>query len=159
MDDSIRLPLVRLRRIALAAAVVAAVSACAGPEQPDKAAYVAAADKVCDDAGEDIDEETTEYELEVLDTSNDDDVSLNVAREERWTRTKIIPIYKDMDSSLRSLTPPEGDSAYLGDLYNDLSRLIVEFNSRPSQGRDIIREDERLRQRFESYGMDVCGTV
>ena len=64
-----------------------------------------------------------------------------------------------MADQLRGLQPPDDQAGYLGDLYADLDQRIEELRLAPSGGRDAVREDAELRDRFSTYGMKVCGRV
>jgi len=159
VDVTRRFPILRLLGVLTVVGATFVATACVDQPAPDKAAYVEAADDICDEADDDIEDEIEDLLDEIAAAREGEEATLNVTRRERWTRSKIIPIYERMDSRLRSLRPPEGDHAYLGDVYDDLSRLIVEFNSKPSRGRAVVRDDEDLRNRFEANGMRVCGRV
>lgn len=155
--------LLRRRTARCAAGVVAAallaLGACAKAPAPTQDAYVRAADDVCEDTAEELQELELELMAELGTLRAAGESNPNVERWERWMRINIVPEYRAMDKKLRSLRPPDGDRAYLGDLYDDLSIRINELNARPSQGRDLVRADEELRRRFASYGMQICGTV
>ncbi len=142
-----------LRRTAAAAAtvavaLVASVGCSSGPEPPNQAAYISRADQVCKAAGDKLDDIEVEY-LKDPDT----------VRPQRWIRRDVVPRYQDMSGELRGLQPPDDQGSYLGDLYDDLDRRIEELRLAPSGGRDHVREDEELRDRFSTYGMKVCGRV
>lgn len=147
------------RLVGLVAAALLALGACAKAPAPSQEAYVRAADDVCEDTADELQELELELLSELGELREAGESNPNVERWERWMRINIVPEYRSMDKKLRGLRPPEGDGTYLGDLYDDLSIRITELNARPSQGRDLVREDEELRRRFESYGMQVCGRV
>lgn len=151
----------RRLRLALAAVPVALVigAGCAEATAPSQEEYTAAADAVCTGSGDKLAQLEDDYAAEALEAQETGESSLNVDRPERWMRARIVPEYERMSANLRSIPAPDGDVAYLGDLYSDLDRLIADLHSRPSRGRDIVRADEDLQRRFTSYGMEVCGTV
>lgn len=130
-----------------------------GVKTPDKAAYVQAADDVCQTAKDDLEDEEKDLAEQEKAGQIDGEVTLDVARHDRWVRSKIVPIYQRMENELRGLVPPEGDGAYLGDIYDDMGRLITQLNSTPAEGRDLLRQDKELIRRFDTYGMEVCGRV
>lgn len=148
-----------LRRVALAAVVAVAAVGCA-PDvpAPTQAQYVARADDVC---------QQTDDRLEELQEAYDEDLEEEAAeggsgvdqRPGRWIRARVVPQYKKMDQTLRGIPAPEDDGPYLQDLYDDLSRAVEELRLGPSKGRDFVREDTELRNRFATYGMEVCGEV
>lgn len=115
---------------------------------PTQAQYVAVADQVCEAHQAEIDTVVKEERSEP-----------DPARTERWIRADLVPEYRKMADALRGIRPPEGDEAYLADLYGDLAHQIDLLHSRPSEGRALVQEDEDLRRRFSSYGMKVCGRV
>jgi hypothetical protein len=134
-------------------------SSCARGSAPSPQQYAAVADGVCKAQDEKMDDLQERYDVSVYEAAVTGEESANVARPERWVRAEIVPEYEAMAGQLKSIRPPDGDHQYLSDLYSDLDRLIVDLNSRPSRGRELISEDPELRQRFASYGMEVCGTV
>ncbi len=125
---------------------------------PTQAEYVAVADLVCEATGERLDEAEEELLVE-LEEEKADGGSLLAQRPDRWTRAETVPAYRDLEGSLRGIQPPDDDGTYLSDLYDDLHRRIEELRLSPGKGRDLIRGDDALRTRFETYGMEVCGTV
>jgi hypothetical protein len=142
-----------LRRTAAAAAtvavaLVASVGCSSTPDPPTQAVYISRADQVCEAAGDKLDDVEVEY-LKDPDT----------VRPQRWIRRDVVPRYKEMAGQLRGLQPPDDQGSYLGDLYDDLDRRIEELRLAPSGGRDHVREDVELRDRFSTYGMKVCGRV
>ena len=152
------IPRARAAVVLVAGLVVVAVG-CSKPATPSQGQYAAMADGVCQARDEKMDDLKDRYDESVATASITGDESANVARPERWVRAEIIPEYEAMSGQLKSIRPPAGDGDYLGDLYSDLDRLIVDLNSRPSRGRELISENTQLRGRFESYGMEICGTV
>ncbi len=139
--------------------LVLVAAGCSREAAPTQAEYAAMADSVCTSRDEKMNDLQARYDESVYTAAITGESSANVARPERWMRAEIVPEYWGMSSQLKSIPPPSGDANYLGDLYSDLDRLIVDLNSRPSRGRALISEDAELRQRFASYGMKVCGTV
>jgi hypothetical protein len=142
-----------LRRTAAAAAtvavaLVASVGCSSNPDPPTQAVYISRADQVCEATGDKLDDVEVEY-LKDPDT----------VRPQRWIRRDVVPRYKEMAGQLRGLQPPDDQGSYLGDLYDDLDRRIEELRLAPSGGRDHVREDVELRDRFSTYGMKVCGRV
>lgn len=149
-----------LRR-ALAVAVLAGLTlgACSESSSPTAAEYVGVADEFCKSVDDRLADIEKDYDVATYEAAATGENNPNVDRPERWFRSKIIPQYQSMLDGLRGIQPPEDDIAYLTDLYQDLDLRIQDLNLRPSEGRDFIRQDELLRNRFESYGMEVCGTV
>ena len=143
----------------IAASVVLLASGCSKGSGPTQEQYASMADSVCTASDERMDELRKSYDESVYEAALTGEESTYVARPERWLRARIIPAYESMSGQLRGLRPPDDDAQYLADLYADLDLLIKDLNQRPSQGRELISEDERLRDRFASYGMEVCGTV
>lgn len=146
-------PLSIVRRAAAAAAtgvvvIMAVVGCSSSPEPPTTAQYIVRADRVCEATGEDLDALEAEY---VADP--------DTTRPQRWIRRDVVPKYRKMSSNLRGLQPPDGDGTYFGDLYDDLDRRIEQLRQAPSGGRDAVRADEDLRDRFSAVGMKVCGRV
>lgn len=145
--------------IATSVAVSVLAASCAETPPPSQAEYAASADRVCESVEERIEELEEEQEDRIEERQRTGRPSAYADRPERWLRARIVPQYESMSNQLKGLTAPDGDHAYLRDLYADLDRLIEHLNVRPSEGRSLIRLDERLRDRFASYGMHVCGTV
>lgn len=156
--DLLRRPSARRAAGAVVAAVLA-LGACSKSSPPTQEAYVKAADGICEETAEELEELELDLFEELGALREEGESNPNVERWERWMRINIVPEYRDMDRRLRGIRPPDGDSTYLADLYDDLAIRITELNARPSQGRDLVRDDEELRRRFASYGMEVCGTV
>lgn len=148
-------------RRALALAVLAGVTlgACSDSSGPTAAEYVQAADGLCQSIDDQLTEVEKDYDVAAYEAAASGEGDLNVDRPERWFRAKVLPKYQSMLGGLRSIQPPDDDIAYLADLYQDLDLKLKELNLRPSEGRDYIRDDVELQNRFESYGMTVCGTV
>lgn len=114
------------------------------------------ADDVCDSADENLDELFMEQSVEELRATTTDEAPVYVERPERWVRAKVVPAYESLSNRLKGLPRPEGDAAYLSDLYADLDARIEVLHRRPSDGRGVIESDDLLRDRFESYGMESC---
>ena len=150
-----------LRRGLLVAVALTAVAGagCAGSTAPTKEEYVAVADDVCRQTQDKLEEAEVTLVEETAQAAEDGETSDYQQRPDRWTRAKIIPLYRQMRDGLRGIPPPDGDAEYLADLYDDLARLVDDLHYRPGQGRDLIRKDAELEERFSSYGMKVCGTV
>ncbi len=144
---------------AVALALGLVLGACTQATGPSPAEYVAAADGVCQAASDKLAELEQEYDVAAWESAATGEGNLDVDRPERWVRGTIIPQYRSMLGGLLRLPAPDGDAAYLRDLYGDLDGRIRDLNLRPSQGRALIRDDVELQRRFESYGMEVCGTV
>lgn len=157
--SSPRRPRTRARALVLALGLAVVAVGCSKGTAPSQGQYVATADGVCEAQDERMDDLQRRYDESRAKAAMTGEESANVARPERWMRAEIIPEYETMSGQLKSIRPPSGDATYLGDLYSDLDRLIVDLRSRPSRGRALISEDAELRQRFASYGMEICGTV
>lgn len=143
----------------MSAVVSLFVASCSQAAPPSQAEYVATADRVCESVGDRIEDLEEEQEERIEERDRTGKPSAYADRPERWLRARIVPQYESMSNQLKGLAAPDGDHIYLRDLYSDLDRRIEDLHTRPSKGRDLIRLDERLRDRFESYGMRVCGTV
>jgi hypothetical protein len=152
-------PRARAGAVALAVALAVVAVGCSKGSSPSQGQYVAQADSVCQAQDEKMDDLQVRYDESRYQAAVTGEESANVARPERWMRAEIVPEYEAMSGMLKGMRAPSGDSDYLGDLYSDLDRLITDLNSRPSQGRELISEDAELRNRFASYGMEICGTV
>ena len=149
------------RSVAVAVVLGLAVGAAAcssGPAAPTQGEYAAQADSLC---------QATEDTLTTMEEERVEDLQADAAeggsgidpRPDRWMRARVVPEYRELDGNLRSLRPPEGDEAYISDLYDDLTRQIDLLMASPSGGRDTIREHAELRKRFAAYGMKECGRV
>lgn len=151
----------RRRRLALVALPVALVvgAGCTEASAPSQEEYTAAADAVCAASSDKLAQLEEDYAEETREAQETGESSLNVDRPERWMRARIVPEYERMSGNLKSIPAPDGDVAYLSDLYADLDRRIAVLHIRPSGGRDIVRDDEDMQRRFRSYGMEVCGRV
>lgn len=140
-----------------AVAAVLVVGACSDASGPSQEQYAAMADDVCKDGKEKVDELYMAQAVDEMEAAADGgDASVYVDRPERWVRAKVVPEYEKLSSALKSIPAPEGDAAYLGDLYGDLDQRIEVLHSRPGDGRAVIEADELLRDRFTSYGMEEC---
>ncbi len=67
-----------------------------------------------------------------------------------------MPEDEGLSARLKGVRRPDGDAAYLSDLYADLVTRIEVLHNRPGDGRVVVDGDARLRERFESYGMEKC---
>lgn len=150
-----------VRRVAAVVLVASALGlgACSEGSAPTAAEYVAAADRVCQSAADTLTELEQEYDVAAWEAAATGESNLEVDRPERWVRSTIVPQYRSMLGGLMGLPAPDGDAAYLTDLYGDLDLKIKDLHQRPAQGRALIRDDAELQQRFESYGMEICGSV
>ncbi|HEV7722196.1 MAG TPA: hypothetical protein VGO60_12975 [Iamia sp.] len=150
----------RPRLIALALPVVLlAAAACSKAAAPSQEQYASMADSVCESTGEKLTDLEEQYDVEKYEAAATGESTITLDRPERWMRVKIVPQYERMSSSLKGIPPPEGDGTYLSDLYADLDERIETLHRRPSDGRDVVRKDTLLQQRFRSYGMETCGTI
>jgi hypothetical protein len=150
----VRLPRALLLGLPILCLVVPACSDAAGPSKEE---YAAMADGVCKDAGEQIDALYMDYAVEQFELSQgmaDDSIWLD--RPERWVRVKVVAKYESMSGALKGIQPPDGDGAYLSDLYADLDARIATLHRRPGDGRAVIETDTQVRDRFESYGITEC---
>jgi hypothetical protein len=154
-------PPLRLRLVALAvpAVLLAGVGCSQASGGPTQDQYVAAADGVCQSAGERFTELEEEFRVETWEAAVAGESNITLERPERWVRVKVVPQYESMSAGLKGIPPPEGDGAYLSDLYADLDARIETLHRRPSDGRQVVNEDTLLQERFRSYGMEICGTV
>lgn len=125
----------------------------AGPTQEQ---YAASADGVCKATDDKIAALYEERDLATWVAAEEGESYTYGDRPERWVRAKLVPEYRRMSGGLKSLAAPDGDAAYLRDLYADLDARIEVLHRRPSDGRDAIRADTELQDRFTSYGMEVC---
>lgn len=144
-------PVRRLLPLLVPVALLAATgcSEAAGPTQEQ---YASAADGVCKDAAKRIDE----LYAEQWEATAAGESSTYVDRPERWMRSKVVPEYERMSSRLKGIQPPDGDLAYVADLYSDLDARIEVLHNRPGDGREVVDRDELLRDRFEAYGIEQC---
>jgi len=148
---------VTLRRLSavVAGVVVLAAGACSDAAGPTKEQYVAMADDVCQETGEALDELYMDHAVdELLAASGEENVYVD--RPERWVRAKVVPEYEGLVNRLRGIPPPDGDAAYLSDLYGDLEVRVELLHNRPSDGRQVVEADPQVRDRFTSYGMEAC---
>ena len=147
-----------VRRLLLALVVpsLLAVAACSEATGPTQEQYAAMADRVCETTEEKLTELDAEYDAMKWDVASNGEENAYVDRPERWVRAKIVPQYERMASSLKGIPRPEGDATYLSDLYSDLDQRIEVLQIRPSDGRAVIEDDDQLRQRFASYGIEKC---
>jgi hypothetical protein len=151
-----------VRRLLLAlagSAVALAATACSESAAPSKEQYASMATDVCTSADEEIDAVYMDQAVdELLATTTEEGIDQDVylERPERWVRAKVVPEYESLAGRLKSIPPPDGDRAYLGDLYSDLDARIEILHRRPSDGRAVVEADEQLRSRFESYGIEDC---
>ena len=149
-----------VRRLLLALVVPAVLVGAAGCSEgggPTQEQYASMADDVCEDAKEDIDGVYMDQAVEELRASlAGEGTPVYVDRPDRWVRAKVVPAYERLSSRLKSIPPPDGDVAYLSDLYGDLDARIEVLHRRPGDGRAAVEADTLLRDRFASYGMETC---
>lgn len=149
----------RARRLLLAAVSTALLVApgCAQKASgPSQEAYVAAADGACEAADQKIEDLYHELAVATWDAAAAGESYTYADRPDRWVRAKLVREYRNLSGSLKGIPRPDGDATYLSDLYADLDARIAVLHRRPGDGRDAIRADAQLKDRFASYGMDVC---
>jgi len=149
-------PVRRLLPALVLPAVLLAATGCSEAAGPTQEQYAAAADGVCEATDEKLEELGEERDVAAWESASAGEGNTYVERPERWVRAKVVPEYERMSSRLKGMQPPDGDRAYLADLYADLDARIEVLHNRPSDGRAAIDGDARLRERFASYGMDEC---
>lgn len=149
---------VRRRLVALLvpALLVVVASACSQGAAPSKDQYIAMANSVCEATSEKIDELYEAYEVAKYEAAATGESPTYVDRPDRWIRAKIVPEYERMSGNLKGIKPPDGDAAYVADIYADLDRQIRFTHDVPSYGRTAVESDRGLRTRFESYGIESC---
>ncbi len=138
-------------------AVLLAASGCseeaAGPTQEQ---YAEAANQVCKDSDKAIDQIYMDHSVDIFLVAQGEEPTVYTDRPERWVRAKVVPAYWRLSGALKGIQPPDGDYTYLTDLYADLDTVIQELHTTPSLGRAVIEDDDLLRDRFASYGMEKC---
>jgi hypothetical protein len=144
-------PVRRLLPLLVPVALLAATG-CSKASGPTQEQYASAADGVCKDSAKRIDE----LYAELWEATAAGESSTYVDRPERWMRSKVVPEYERMSSRLKGIQPPDGDLAYVADLYSDLDARIEVLHNRPGDGRDVVDGDKLLRDRFEAYGIEWC---
>jgi len=149
----------RLVALALPVALLGLAGCGASAAGPTQEQYAAMADGVCQGTGEKLTQLEEQFQIDTWEAAEEGESNIVLERPERWMRVKIVPQYENMSGTLKSIQPPDGDGAYLADLYSDLDARIETLHRRPSDGRDVVRKDKLLQDRFRSYGMEVCGTV
>ncbi|HEX7131285.1 MAG TPA: hypothetical protein VF228_01845 [Iamia sp.] len=143
--------------LTLAVLAVAGCSKSAGPSQEQ---YVAVADDVCASTEKRLEELQEAHDADLYEAAATGESGIYVDRPDRWVRAKVVPAYQGMSNGLKGIQPPDGDTAYLTDLYADLDEHIESIHLNPSaeEGKALRTPDTRLTDRFASYGMEVCGT-
>lgn len=153
-------PVRRVAPILLVPALLAAAAGCGGGGGgPTKAEYAAVADGICADAGKKVDDVYMDLAVDQLLAPMTGEESVYFERDDRFVRAKVVPVYEGMSNNLKGIQPPDGDGAYLTDLYADLDKVIQSLHRVPSSGRAVIEQDQQVRDRFESYGMETCPPV
>ena len=132
--------------------VLVAATGCSEASGPTQEQYASAADGVCKDA----DKRINDLYKEQWEATAAGEQSTYVERPDRWMRSKVVPEYERLSSRLKGIRPPDGDTAYLSDLYSDLDARIEVLHNRPGDGRAVVDDDALLRDRFEAYGMEKC---
>jgi hypothetical protein len=138
--------------------IAVALPACSESAAPTKDQYVSMANSVCAGTAEKLDELFEDYEVAKYEAAASGESSTYVDRPDRWMRAKIIPEYERMSGNLKGIQPPDGDGAYVADIYADLDRRIEVLHNHPGEGRAVIEADAGLRTRFASYGIEGCPT-
>jgi hypothetical protein len=150
----VRLP---RRLLVLAVPVVLlAAPACSEPDRPSQEQYASMADGVCKATDEKLTELYEAYEVAKYEAAASGESTTYVDRPDRWVRAKVIPEYERMANGLRGIPPPDGDDAYVADIYADLDKRIEVLHNHPGDGRAVIDDDPGLRTRFEGYGIEQC---
>lgn len=149
----------RLRLSLLVLPVLLAGVGCSKAAGPTQEEYVAVADGMCKGTGDKLDEIYMDQAVDNLKVFTGGESGIYTDRPETWVRSKVVPQYRNLSSSLKSIQPPDGDLTYLSDLYSDLDALIDSLHRVPAGGREVIEKDEKLRDRFQSYGMEECPPV
>jgi hypothetical protein len=152
-----RPPRLRLALAPLLLATLVSGAACSsGGGGPTQDQYAAVADELCAGTEERLAELQQQHDEEVYIAAATGESGTYVDRPERWVRAKIVPEYRKLSGNLKGIQPPDGDVAYLTDLYADLDARIETLHRRPGDGRAVINGDSLLKERFASYGITEC---